>query len=83
MMFSTDSSTVKNKYTGDEISAMIVESREAYKRLRKLCMITKTVATYRSKERRHLRAVKKLATWWRTYGFDRLEDGDDKSVHGP
>ena len=46
-------------------------------------MISKTVATHRLKELRHLRAVEKLATWKRTYGFDRLEDGDDQWIHGP
>ena len=62
---------------------MIAESREACKRLRKLDMIRKIVATHRLKELRHLRAVEKLATWRRTYGFDRPEDGDDQWVHGP
>ena len=65
------------------MSAMIAESREAYKRLRKLIMIRKTVATHRLKELRHLRAVEKLATWRRIYGFDRLEDVNDQWVHGP
>ena len=46
-------------------------------------MIRKTVATYHLKELRHLRAVEELATWRRTYGFDRLQDGDDQWVHGP
>ena len=74
---------VKMKCTEDEVSAMIAESREACKRLRKLGMIRKTVATHRLKELRHLRAVEKLTTWRRTYGFDRLEDGDDQWVHDP
>ena len=74
---------VKMKYTEDEVSAMIAESREACKRLRKLDVIRKTVATHRFKEMRHLRAVKKLTTWRRTYGFDRLEEDDDHWVHGP
>ena len=46
-------------------------------------MMRKTVATHCLKELRHLRAVEKLAIWRRTYGFDRLEDGDDHWVHGP
>ena len=63
MTFSTGSSCVaKIKYSEDEMSAMIAESREACKRLRKLGMIRKTVATYRLKELRHLRAVEKVAT---------------------
>ena len=83
MTFSNGSSVVKTKYTEDEMSAMIVESREACKRSGKLGMIKKTVATHHLKELRHLRTVEKLATWRRTYGFDRLEDGDDHWVHGP
>ena len=65
------------------MSAMIAEPREAYKCFRKLGMIRKTVATHRLKKLRHLHAVEKLATWRRTYGFDRLEDGDARWVHGP
>ena len=45
-------------------------------------MIRKVVATHRLKKLRHLHAVEKLATWRRTYGFDRLEDSDDHWVHG-
>ena len=65
------------------MSAMVAVSREACKRMRKLGMIRKTVATHRLKELRHLHAVEKLVTWRRTYGFDRLEDGDKHWVHGP
>ena len=83
MTFFTGSCVVKIKYTEDEVSATIAESRKACKRLRKLGMIRKTVATHRLKNLRHLRVVEKLATWRRTYGFDRLEDGDDHWVHGP
>ena len=84
MTFSTgDSCVVKVKYSEDEMSAMITESREACKRLRKLGMIRKNDATHRFKELRHLRGVEKLATWRRTYGFDRLEDGGDQWVSGP
>ena len=71
------------KYSKYVMLVMIAEVREACKRLRKLGMMRKTVATYRLKELRHLHAVEKLATWRRTYGFDRLEDGDDHWVHGP
>ena len=78
MTFSTGSScVVKMKYLEDEMSPMIAEAREACKRLRKLGMIRKTVITHRLKELRRLHAVEKLATWRRTYCFDRLEDGDN------
>ena len=74
---------VKMKYKEDEVSAIIAESRESCKRLQTLGVIRNTVATHRLKELRHLRAVEKLATSRRTYGFDGLEDGDDHWVHGP
>ena len=84
MTFSTGNGwVVKTKYPEDEMSAMIAESRQACKRLRKLGMIRKTVVTHRLKKLRHLRAVEKLATWRRTYGFDRLENSDDQWGHGP
>ena len=71
------------KYAESKISAMIDESREAYKHLRKLGMIRKTVATHRLKELKHLRAVEKLATWRRSYGIDRCDARDEQWVHGP
>ena len=71
------------KYSEDEMSAKIAESREARKHLHKLGIIRKTVAAHRLKELRYLHAVEKLATWRKTYGFDRLEDDDDHWVYGP
>ena len=79
MTFSIDRSyVVKMKYSKDEMSAMIAESREACKRLQKLGRIMKTVITHRLEKLRHLRSVEKLITCRRTYGFDRLEDDDDQ-----
>ena len=84
MTCSIDSSmVVKVKYSEDAISAMITESREARKHLKKLGRVMKTVATHRLKELRHLQAVEKLATWKRTYSIDRLEYGEDNLVQGP
>ena len=74
---------VKRKYTENKMSAVIAESREARKHLRKLGRVMKTVTTHHLKELRHLQAVEKLATWRRTYGFDRLADGDDYWVYDP
>ena len=74
---------VNTKYSEDEISAMLAESRKARKHLRKLGRVMKTVVAHRLKEPTHLQAVEKLATWTRTYGLDRLADGDDSWVHGP
>ena len=82
MTFSSDSSmVVKMGYSEKETSAMLVESREARKHLRKLGRVIRIVATHRLKELRHLQEVEKLATWRRTYGFDRLANGDDSWVH--
>ena len=67
MTFSNDGSCVVEKTClKDEISTMIVQSREARKNLRKLGMVVKTVATHRLIELTHLQAVEKLATWRRT-----------------
>ena len=49
-----------------DISAMIAESREACKHIRKLGVLRKTVATRRLKKLRHLYALEKLATWRRS-----------------
>ena len=68
MTFSTGSCMIKMKYKEDDVSAMIAESREACKRLHKLYMLWKTVATHRVKELRHLRAVETFATWRGSYG---------------
>ena len=57
--FSTDSScVVQMRYTEDAMSAMVVESREACKCLRKLGIVMKTVAAHCLKDLRHLQAVK-------------------------
>ena len=71
------------RYTEDEISVMDAESREARKHLRKLGKIMKTVADHRLKKLKYLHAVEKLATWRRTYGFDRHADGNNHWVQGP
>ena len=43
----------------------------------------KAVATHRFRELKHLRAVEKLTTWRRSYGFDRCDARDEQWVHGP
>ena len=81
MTFSSDNSmVVKMGHSEEETSAMLVEARKARKHLRKLGRVIKVVATHRLKGLRHLQAVEKLATWRRTYGFDRLANGDDSWV---
>ena len=84
MMLPTDSSmVVKMKYSEDEISAMLVESREARKQLRKLDRVMKIVAAHRLKELTRLQGVEKLATWRRTCGFDRIADDDNQWASRP
>ena len=58
-------------FTECDVSARLAESREAYKRIRKLGMLW----NHRLKELRHLRAVEKLATW-RSNGFDQCDVHD-------
>ena len=62
---------------------MIAESREACKRIQKLGMLRKTVATHRLKELRHLCAVEKLATWRRSNEFDQCDVIHGQWIHGP
>ena len=71
------------KFTERDESAMIAQSREACKRLRKLGTSRKTVATHRLKDMRHLRALEKLATWSRRIGFDRCDVCNERWVHSP
>ena len=71
------------KFTECDVSAMIAESREAWKRLQKLGMLRKIVVTHRLKELRHLRAVEKVVTWRRSYGFDRCDVRNEQWVHDP
>ena len=79
MTFITDGNCViKMEYSDEKISAVLAESGQERKRLRKLGKVMKTVAAYRLKETKHFQVLKKLATWRRTYGYDR----DDSWVHG-
>ena len=74
---------LKMKFVEFDVSAKVGESREACKRLRKLGILRKTVATHHLKELIYLRAVEKLVTWRMSYGFDRCDIRDDQWVHGP
>ena len=72
---------VEKKYSEKEILAVLAESREERKHLRKLGRVMKTVAAHRLKELKHLQAVEKLATWRRTPGFDRIAEGNNQWVN--
>ena len=66
MMFTTDGTCViKMEYSDEEISAVLAESRQARKHLRKVGKVAETVAAYRLKEMKNLQAAEKLATWRR------------------
>ena len=64
-----------------DVTAMLAESRKACKRIRKLGMLGKTIATHRLKELRYLRAVEKLAAWRKSDGFDRCDVRDGHWIH--
>ena len=79
MTFPNDGTgVVKMGYSEDEISAILAESKQARKHRQKLAKVTETVAAYRLKELQHFQAMKQLATWRRTHGYDR----DDSWMHG-
>ena len=63
MTFTTDGTCmVKTKYSYEEMSAVLKESRQERKRLRKLDKVMETVAADRLKELKHFQAMQKLAT---------------------
>ena len=84
MMFSNDyRCMVENKHSEEETSAVLAESREARKHLRKLGRVMKIVAAHRLKEQKHLQAVEKLTTWRRAHGFDRIANDDNQWASRP
>ena len=83
MTFPNDVYVIKKEYSDEEISAVLVKSRQARKHMRKLCKVTETVAAYRLKEMKNLQAVEKLATWRRAHGYDRVADDDNQWASRP
>ena len=81
MTFVTD--VMKKGYSEKEILAVPVESEQDRKRRRMLTIVTETVDAHRLQKMRDLLAFKKLATWRRMNGFDRVADGEDIWFHGP
>ena len=78
-MFPNDGTcVVKMEYAEEEISAVLAESEQERKRLRKLGKVMEAVAAYRLKELQHFQAREQLATWRRTHGYNR----DDSWMHG-
>ena len=79
MTFPNDGTCMlKMEYSEEEISAVLAESEQEQKRLRKLGKLMETAAAYRLKKLQHFQAREQLATWRRTHGYDR----DDSWVHG-
>ena len=78
MTFPNDGTgVVKMEYSEEEISAVLAESEQERKRLRKLGKVMETVAAYRLRKMKNLQAVEKLATWRRAHGYDRVEADDN------
>ena len=74
---------IKKEYYDEEISAVLVESRQARKHMWKLGKITGTVAAYCLRRMKNLLAVEKLATRRRTYGYDQIVAGDNQWASRP
>ena len=68
-------------FTEYDITAILAESRKVCKRIRKLGMLWKTVATHCLKELIHLREVEKLAAWRRNNGFNQCDVRDEQWIH--
>ena len=69
---------VKMEHSEDEISAILGESEQARRHRQKLAKVTATVAAYRLREMKNFQAKEQLATWRRTYGYDRIAAGDNQ-----
>ena len=84
MTFPNDGTCViKMEHSEEEISAALVESIQSRKHMRKLATVNETVAAYRLREMKNLQAIKKLATWRRTYGYDRIAADDNQWANRP
>ena len=66
-----DTYVIKMECSEEEISAVLAESEQEQKRLRKLDKVMVTAAAYRLKEIKNFQAREQLATWRRAHGYDR------------
>ena len=73
---------MKKGYTQDEIFAVVFEWEREKKRREMLAIVTKTVDAHRLEKMRELLAYKKLATFRRMSGFDRVVEGEENWFHG-
>ena len=69
-------------YAEKETFAVLSESERDRKRRRMQAIVTETVDAHRLRKIRDLLAFKKLTTWGRMNGFDRV-DGEGNWFHGP
>ena len=81
MTFLTD--VMKKGYSEEEILAVLVESEQDRKSRWVLAKVTENVEACRLHQRKDLLTLKKLATWRRMNGFDRVAGGEDNWFHGP
>ena len=65
------------KYSDEELKAILEESREASKYLRKIGRVMKIVADHRLQQLKHFQAREQVAIWRRAHGYDR----DDSWTH--
>ena len=79
MTFLTD--MMEKRYRQEEILAILFESEQDRKRGRMQAIVTETVDAHRLRKMRDLLAFKKLATWRRMNGFDRVVDVEDNWFH--
>ena len=76
MTFPNDGTyAVKNEYSDEEISPVLVESRLARKHSRKLGRVMDIVADHRLQQLKHFQAREQLLI--ATYGYDRIAHDDD------
>ena len=79
MTFLTD--MMEKGYIQEEIFAILFESKQDRKRRRMQAIEIETVDAHRLRKVRDLLDLKKLATWRRMNGFDRVADGEDNWFH--
>ena len=70
------------KYSDEELTAMLVEAREASKHARKRGRVMGIVAAHRLKQMKTLLMYEELATWRRENGFDREMEGEESCFTG-
>ena len=73
---------MRKGYTQDEVFAVVFESEREKKRRRMQAIVTETVDAHRRRKMRDLLAFKKLATWRRMNGFDRVVEGEENWFQG-